>query len=156
MQSVKKVLAVAAVAGFLGFVPAASAGFTPPTNIAPYLPAANAVTVTKVATIGKNVLYACSMGGGIILPASVPMAQVQILASANCSWQAFRLATVSSDSLGNPNVVNQAQAWWLANIDTPYYGPLLSAAKAAAAKSPVGIAAPKAAAVGGAALPRRR
>jgi hypothetical protein len=132
MQSVKKAIALAAVVGFLGVVPAASAGFTPPTNIAPYLPAANAVTVTKVATIGNRVLYACSMGGGIILPASVPMAQVQVLASANCSWQAFRLATVSSGSLSDPNAVNAAQAWWLANIDTPYYVPLLNAAKGAA------------------------
>jgi hypothetical protein len=156
MQLVKKSIAVAAVVGVLALAPKATAGFTPPSNITPFLPASNSVTVNKIATVGSYSIYACSMGGTVAVPTSYSLGLVQVIASSNCSWTKFKAATISADSINNPTVVTQAQNWWNANINNPYYGPLVAAAKAAAAKSPVGIAAPKAAAVGGTALPRRR
>jgi hypothetical protein len=128
MRFVQKTFAVVAVFGFLAFAPKVSAGFTPPSNLLPFLPAANQVTVVKVAQIGATAIYSCSMGGGVAVPAATPVAQVRVIASENCSWQAFRLATATSDSASQI----AAQNWWQQNICNPYYTPLLAAAKTSA------------------------
>jgi hypothetical protein len=135
MQLVKKSLALAAVAGFLALTPKASAGFTPPTSLTPFLPAANAVTVNKLMTVGSYTVYSCSMGSTIVVPSSYSLSLVQVVASSNCSWSKFQAATISADSRNNGTVVTQAQNWWNANINVPYYGPLSAAAKASAAKA---------------------
>jgi hypothetical protein len=142
MQSVKKSIALAAVVGFLAVAPKASAGFTPPTNITPYLPANNVVTVQKVGTVGSMAIYQCSMGGKIVVSATAPVALVQVLGAQSCAWQAFRLATISANSLSDNTANIQAQQWFTANVAVPYYAPLLSAAKASAAKASAVISAP--------------
>jgi hypothetical protein len=143
MRFVQKCFAVAAVFGFLALVPKASAQFTPPSSLTPYLPANNAVTVTKAATIGSTTVYACSMGGSIAVKSSTPMAAVLLLASENCAWQTFRVATVAPGSLNNGSVVAQSQAWFNANVAQPYYTPAITAATNAAAKT-AAVAAPTA------------
>ena len=62
MQFAKKSLALAAVAGFLALAPKASAGFAPPSSLAPFLPAANAVTVSKLMTVGSYIIATEPLG----------------------------------------------------------------------------------------------
>jgi hypothetical protein len=135
MRFAKKSLALAAVAGFLALTPKASAGFTPPSSLTPFLPAANVVTVSKLMTVGSYTVYSCSMGSTIVVPSSYSLALTQVVASSNCSWSKFQTATISADSRNNGTVVTQAQNWWNANINVPYYGPLTSAARGAAVRA---------------------
>jgi hypothetical protein len=124
----KKFVALAAVVGCLACVSTASAGFTPPTNIAPFLPAANQATVTQTGTLGGLVIYSCSMGGTIMVAKGTPLAQVVVKAEGNCSWQKFLVATVPASDRTNPAVVQAATLWWTQNIYAPYYAPLLNGA----------------------------
>jgi hypothetical protein len=132
MRFLQKSVAAAAVIGLLALAPRASAQFTPPSSIAPYLPAANPVTVNKIASFGTYSLYSCSMGGNVVVPSSYTVAMTQVVASSNCSWKAFVAATVQGS---NGAAVVQAQNWWNANINYPYYNPLFLAAKNAGAKA---------------------
>jgi hypothetical protein len=139
MQFVQKTLAAVAVFGFLALAPKASAQFTAPSSITPFLPASNVVTVKKITTVGSYTIYSCSMGGYISVPTSYSLAAVQVVASSNCSWTAFKAATVAPGSQTNGAVLTQAQNWWNANVNYPYYAPLLAAANSAGSKSAAAI-----------------
>src|ERR1700722_17289710 len=130
-----KTFAALAVCGTLAFAGQASAGFTPPGNLTPYLPAANQVTVTKTASFGNVAVYSCSMGGSLSVPASTPLAQVIVKASANCSWTAFLANTTAPGDNANGAVVQSALIWWTSNVYLRYYAPLLNAAAKSAAKT---------------------
>jgi hypothetical protein len=135
MSFVQKSLAVVAVFGFLALAPKASAQFTPPSSLTPFLPASNVVTIKKVASVGAYTIYSCSMGGLVTVPTSYSLAAATVVASSNCSWTEFKAATVGAGSQTNSAVLTVAQNWWNANISFPYYSPLLAAAQSASAKT---------------------
>lgn len=133
----KKFVAFAAVFGMLAFVSTASAAFTPPSSIAPYLPAANATTAVKILTVGNTDVYRCGMGGTITVPKGTPMATVLVLAASNCSWKNFLANTTAPGDNASSQVVQAAQLWWTSNIYLPYYYPLLNASAAVSKASAV-------------------
>jgi hypothetical protein len=133
MQYAKKVVGMAAVLGLLGFASQASAGFTPPSSITPYLPANNAVTVTVLLSNAKLTYYRCSMGGVLTVATGTPMSAVLVYGANNCAWANFQAATVGAGASSSD--VLTAQAWYNANIYFPYYAPLLNAAAKSAAKT---------------------
>jgi hypothetical protein len=121
MHLSKKLVGVAAVVAFLAFAPAASAGFTPPTDITPYLPANNAVTVTRISSNAAIDVYRPSAGPLLTVRHNTPMATVLKAASANLSWTKFLAATVSPDSQHDASVVQTAQVWFIQNIYNRFY-----------------------------------
>jgi hypothetical protein len=128
MSFAKKFVGLAAVLGTLVCVSTASAGFTPPSNITPYLPANNVTTVTKIATFANVDVYSCSMGGTISVPKGTPLAQVVVRAESNCAYQKFLNDTTAPGDRLNAGVMQAAVIWYTTNIYLPYYQPLLSAA----------------------------
>jgi hypothetical protein len=135
MRFVTKFVAAAAVLGTLAFASTASAGFTPPSSLVPYLPAANQATVTQTGAFGNVVIYTCSMGGTISVVKGTPLAQVVVRAESNCSWQKFLTSTVAPGDLTNGSVVQASQIYWTQNVYIPYYLPLLQAASGPSAKA---------------------
>jgi hypothetical protein len=128
MSFAKKFVAVAAVLGTLVCVSTASAGFTPPSDITPYLPANNVTTVTKIATFANTDVYACSMGGTISVPKGTALAVVIVRAESNCAYQKFIAATTAPGDNQNAAVMQAALIWYTTKIYLPYYYPLMSAA----------------------------
>jgi hypothetical protein len=126
MRFAKKFVAVAAVLGSMAFASTASAQFTPPSSVAPYLPAANVTTVTLIASFGNVNVYLCSMGGTIAVAKGTPTSNVIVTAESNCAYQKFLAATLAPGSNTNPGVVQAALIWYTSNIYLPYYRPLIS------------------------------
>jgi len=122
MRFVKQFAAVLAVAGVLAFAGKAPA-FTAPTSIAPYLPAVNVVTVTKITSTVANVdQYQLSTGGILSVTAGTPLAKVQALASGNLAWAKFKTATLTVAQRNNMLQNQIALQWFMQNIGRPFYG----------------------------------
>jgi len=122
MRFVKQFAAVVAVVGVLACAGKASA-FTAPTSIAPYLPAANLVTVQKITSTVANVdQYQCSTGNVLSVTAGTPLSKVQSLACGNLAWAKFKTATLSVAQRNNILQNQIALQWFMQNIGKPFYG----------------------------------
>jgi hypothetical protein len=122
MRFVKKFAALVAVLGVAAFAGHAEA-FTAPTSIAAFLPAANAVTVSKIpSTISGVDQYMVSTGTVLSVTAGTPLAQVQKLAASNLAFAKFKVATLTPAQRVNPIQVQFATVWFMTNIGRPFYG----------------------------------
>ncbi len=122
MRFAKQFVAVLAVAGVLACAGNVSA-FTAPVSIAPYLPANNAVTVTKITSTVPNVdQYHVSNGTTLSVTKGTALSKVQALASGNQAWSKFKLATLTPAQQNNLLQNQIAMVWFMQNIGHPFYG----------------------------------
>jgi hypothetical protein len=126
MRFVKQFAGLAVVLGMAALAGRASA-FTAPTNLAPYLPAANLVTVAKINSNVSGVdQYTCNPAAPgltvLSVTAGTPLSQVQKLASSNLAFYKFKLATLTAAQRANALQVQAATVWFMNNIGRPLYG----------------------------------
>jgi hypothetical protein len=122
MRFEKKFVALVAVLTGVAFVGQASA-FVAPTNIVPFLPPLNVVTVTKLKSTVPGVdLYLCSTGTTLSVTAGTPLASVQKLACSNLAFAKFKAATLTPAQQANPIQLQAATIWFMTKIGRPYYG----------------------------------
>ncbi len=95
------------------------ATFTPPTNLAPYQPAQNVVTVTLVQAGQLSDIYEVSPGNTeFVVVHGTPIATVTVLASAASAWAAFS-AWCGPAILTQPYRLN-AVRWFYQTIEPLY------------------------------------
>jgi len=122
MRFAKQFAGLAAVLCVAAFGGRASA-FTAPSNIGPYLPAANVVAVTKIHSNVNGVdQYMCSSGSVLSVTAGTPLLHVQKLACSNLAFAKFKAATLTAAQRTNPLQLQIATAWFMNNIGRPLYG----------------------------------
>jgi hypothetical protein len=112
-------VAVLGLAAFAGHAEA----FTAPKSIAPFMPAANAVTVSKInSTVPGVDQYLVSTGTVLSVTAGTPLSSVQKLAASNLAFAKFKAATLTPAQQVNPIQVQAATIWFMSNIGRPFYG----------------------------------
>lgn len=105
--------------------------FTPPTDLTPYKPAANVVTVTPIASTVPDVdQYQCSPPDGappsgvLSVTAGTSRTKVDALAAAGLAEQKFFKATISPFP-GSIADRNAALSWFMQHIGRPFYPAML-------------------------------
>jgi hypothetical protein len=107
-----------------------SMSFTVPTDLTPFLPPANTVTIAPIATQDPltdqyQVTPTDSPPSAPFVdavPKGTPLSKVAELAAGNVAWRKFQLATLTAADRVNPSQMQTALAWFLNKIGRPDYG----------------------------------